>query len=764
MIVAKATKKPLVPAHQSRDDFVEQEKKKRFIPAVFLLFVIGCVAYLRSFLPIRVEAREDEKTEEPNKENGEDAPKEEVRADAGEDEDITGSTERQRGSSTGEPPVRITLAREAEENLQHTVPTSNLNGLERTSKAYVSADSFMEPVRAIESRQTPQASEPIRIGGGGGGGGDSNGPQPGNPGTPDPPRNRAPRVSGPVYLQDTYGCQAFLISVLTLLAGASDADGDNLRVLHVSANWGNLSQTAEGGFSFTHDAGMLGLVKLSYFITDGQAIVPQVAYFNVIEAPPIVGTAGDDNLLGTQCADTIDGSAGDDNIDARDGNDLIIGGLGNDHIVAGAGNDVVYAGPGNDIVFAGAGNDIVFGGAGNDRIFGEDGDDILNGEDGDDFIDGGAGRDIILAGTGDDIARGGAGDDTIDGGEGDDRLDGEGGSDRLIAGAGNDIVNGGDGDDVIFDGAGRDIVSAGNGNDHVVAAADGDADAYDGGAGIDTLDYSESKTGVSVDLVQGVASGDDIGTDTVAGFEKVVGGTGRDVIVAGDGAVSIDGAAGNDRLVGGSFNDVISDGAGSDEVEGGAGDDLILAAADCDDDSYKGGAGFDTLSYATATLSVTVDMSRGRAYGSDIGQDLIESFEKIIGGSGDDHLIAGEGSVTMTGGRGKDTFEFQRKDDDHEPLLVRKITDFTVGDRIIAATYEISYLSDTDAGEQIEDLFDDIYLAGNQSNRPVRFRFEQQDEGAFTMVDVHDRPDHLDEFYTIEVAGHHHLQFTVAVS
>lgn len=117
----------------------------------------------------------------------------------------------------------------------------------------------------------------------------------------------------------------------------------------------------------------------------------------------------------------------------------------------------------------------------------------------------------------------------------------------------------------------------------------------------------------------------------------------------------------------------------------------------------------------------------------------------------------------MTGGSGKDSFEFRRSDEDHEPLLIRKITDFTVGDRIFAATYEISYLPDTDAGQQIADMFDDIYLQGNENNRPVRFRFEHQDDGEFTVVDVHDRPD-VDDFFSIEVAGHHQLQFTVAIS
>jgi hypothetical protein len=96
-------------------------------------------------------------------------------------------------------------------------------------------------------------------------------------------------------------------------------------------------------------------------------------------------------------------------------------------------------------------------------------------------------------------------------------------------------------------------------------------------------------------------------------------------------------------------------------------------------------------------------------------------------------------------------------------MTVRKITDFTVGDRIIAATFEINYLQEDGAEGAISDMFDDIYLTADGDNRPVRFRFEELDNGKFTLVDVHDRPD-TDDFYTIELAGHHHLQFTIAVT
>ena len=486
-------------------------------------------------------------------------------------------------------------------------------------------------------------------------------------------RNRAPRTNGAVNLPDLIGCQAYFIPLLALLAGASDADGDQLRVLGLTASSGTLAPV-EGGWMYTAERGDPREVVFSFAIGDGTVSVGQLAHLRIVDPPPIVGTDGDDNLLGTSCGDVIDARDGHDNIDARQGNDVVLAGNGDDHVVAGDGNDLVQAGAGNDIVFAGAGNDIVFGGSGDDRLFGEAGDDTIFGEEGNDAISGGPGDDILLAGIGDDVVHGDAGNDVLDGGEG---------ADTLYGDAGNDVLDGGEGDDSLH------------------------------------------------------------------------GGEGDDTMIAG---------AGDDTLMGDEGADVLADGLGSDTVDGGAGDDHLTAAADAAPDTYEGGSGEDTLDYSSAFLDIFVDVGAGTAEGREIGRDFIAGFEKIIGGQGNDHLVSGSGPIQMAGGEGDDTFEFKSSDDDHQPDLVRKITDFTYGDRIIAARYEIFYRTTTRrAEEQISDLFEDIYLSENSDRRPIRFRFEQLDNGDLTFVDVHDRPD-PEQFYSIELAGHHDLQFTVVVS
>lgn len=349
-------------------------------------------------------------------------------------------------------------------------------------------------------------------------------PDPGSTDMPDddddeqPATNRAPRVFGPVYLMDVGSCAILLIGLLDLLRNAHDPDGDALSVADISVSSGTIEQTGTG-WLYSAGSRFAGEVTISYRISDGELAVLQTAHFNVLERGVIAGGDGDDNLLGSMCGDDIDGGDGDDNIDARGGDDVVHGGAGNDHIVAGDGDDLVYAGPGDDIVFGGNGNDVIYGGAGNDRLFGDAGHDILYGEDGDDYLSGGAGNDVLYGGAGNDI---------------------------LYGDAGNDILYGGDGDDVLHDGDGEDIVMGGAGADRVVASLDGADDAFDGGEGYDTLDYSAATGSLTIDLAGSQATGAEIGTDTITGFEAVVGGKGDDHFIVGHSAVTLTGGDGDD--------------------------------------------------------------------------------------------------------------------------------------------------------------------------------------------------------------------------
>ena len=701
------------PSQPSRQDYVFEEKQKSsFAPIAFLAVLAGIAVYLKSFLPT-AKAVPDEVTDSPA-----------GVADGKAQETATVDP------ATETPPAAEELQRGAASDSDNVVPMMPRRTITKDMvDSFLASDSpslaftapkpgpapRVEPTPAANDngsapRPVASSAEHERVKSGGGGGSE----EPGVPRRRDEEarrrdderdvqpvgrprdegetggRNRPPRTNGAVILPDLVGCEAYFIPALALLAGASDPDGDKLQVLSLRATSGTLV-AVEGGWMFTADHHDSREVVFNFAIGDGTVSVPQLAHLSIVDAPPIFGTDGDDNLLGTSCGDRIDARDGDDNIDSRQGNDVVVAGNGDDHVVSGDGNDLVQAGAGNDIVFAGAGNDIVFGGSGRDRLFGEAGDDTIFGEHGDDTISGGSGDDVLLAGAGDDVVHGDAGNDVLDGGEG------------------ADLLHGGEGVDKVFGGAGEDVAH--------------------GDAGNDVLD----------------------------------GGDGSDRLYGGEGSDTVLGGAGDDFLSGDEGNDVLEDGAGSDTVDGGEGNDHVKAAADSAPDTYEGGDGDDTLDYSSAFLDIYVDIGSGEAEGREIGRDFIAGFEKIIGGQGDDRLVAGSGSIQMTGGEGDDTYEFKSSDDDHQPDLVRKITDFTLGDRIIAARYEIFYRDGEDGEQEVSDLFEDIYLSENSDRRPIRFRFEKLEDGELTFVDVHDKPD-SEEYYSIELSGHHDLQFTVVVS
>jgi hypothetical protein len=116
----------------------------------------------------------------------------------------------------------------------------------------------------------------------------------------------------------------------------------------------------------------------------------------------ILGTGGDDHLVGTNADDCILGLGG---------NDIIEGGNGNDWLFGGEGDDRLDGGNGTDHLFGGTGDDILIGGNGVDYLDGGDGNDILLGDNGSDVLAGGNGNDVLLDTKGSNSFDGGGGTD-----------------------------------------------------------------------------------------------------------------------------------------------------------------------------------------------------------------------------------------------------------------------------------------------------------------------------------------------------------------
>ena len=229
-------------------------------------------------------------------------------------------------------------------------------------------------------------------------------------------------------------------------------------------------------------------------------------------------------------------------------------------------------------------------------------------------------------GTGNELANvinGNAGDNKLSGLGGDDTMNGNGGNDTLDGGEGDDTLNGGDGNDTILvNFADSDTIDGGIGHDVVnVSGGSGDEAAsvvhsgglitslgglatnveevnLDLGGGTDTLDYTGSTAGVTVNLDTGTASG----FTTIANIENVTGGSAADTLT-GNGAANvlhgggngdtINGGGGADQLFGDGGADIISGGTGTDTIDGGAGDDTIDGGAG--GDTIDGGGDIDTV-------------------------------------------------------------------------------------------------------------------------------------------------------------------------
>ena len=316
---------------------------------------------------------------------------------------------------------------------------------------------------------------------------------------------------------------------------------------------------------------------------------------------PVVG----DNTLtsiifGDDTSETLDGGSGDDTIFGQGGDDLIIGGTDslasrdiNNTIDVVDLADQTESDDGADTLYGGDGNDTILGGQGNDILDGGNGDDVLSGQAGIDIFRGGAGVDTVdysdespfqlLVNLETNVASGGtASGDTFYSIENligsDDRIDrfigtstanhfwGQGGGDYFNGGGGDDILDGGNDGDIIYGEGGDDTIIGGSGQDYL-----------DGGAGIDTVVYTGSSAGVSIDLAAGTASGGDadgpaqivgrgtvIRHDILVGFENVVGSYHDDQIIGTDRANELYGRAGDDTLTGGLGADLLNGGAGID--------------------------------------------------------------------------------------------------------------------------------------------------------------------------------------------------------
>ena len=262
---------------------------------------------------------------------------------------------------------------------------------------------------------------------------------------------------------------------------------------------------------------------------------------------------------------------------------------------------------------------------------------------------------------------------TIVGGPGPDPLVGTAGRDVIAALGGNDRVWAGPGDDLICLGDGNDTLTGGAGDDllFVDDVPDG-ADAFAGGTGVDTAEYSGRATPLAVSLDNRDDDGARDERDNIhVDVENVDGGRGRDtlrgsaednLLRGGDGGDVIESGSGDDVLRGSLGDDIFVPGFGDDSVSGGDGNDRAVAEAGVDGaDRYQGGSGRDIMSYAARTTAIQVFVDGAANDGAASELDNVgaeKDVEHVIGGSSADRFNARAffGGVHFEGRAGDDGF------------------------------------------------------------------------------------------------------------
>src|SRR5262249_48602815 len=208
---------------------------------------------------------------------------------------------------------------------------------------------------------------------------------------------------------------------------------------------------------------------------------------------------------------------------------------------------------------------------------------------------------------------------------------GLGGNDTLEGGPGDDSLDGGSGDDTYVEVPGS--------SDHLF-----DAD------GSDTLDFSKTGSGITIDLSQNAGQSQEVvpgGFVFLSGnFENVVGSPFDDVIK---------GNAGDNRITGGGGNDILSGQGGADTyffAGTGLGSDTIT-------DLHPGNA--DTLNFLALGGPVTLDLTLPANATQVVSPGILTltladplAIVNVVGSAYDDHITGNAAANILIGGGGDD--------------------------------------------------------------------------------------------------------------
>jgi Ca2+-binding RTX toxin-like protein len=166
------------------------------------------------------------------------------------------------------------------------------------------------------------------------------------------------------------------------------------------------------------------------------------------------------------------------------------------------------------------------------------------------------------------------------------------------------------GNDVMTGSAGANSMRGFEGDDEISGL--GGADVIDGGADWDTVRYTRSASGVTVNLATNVNMGGDAAGDLLSNVEAVTGSSHNDTLTGGSGSDVLYGEAGNDTLPGNANNDILYGRSGLDTLTGGDGSDTFV---------FEAASPF-------GNVDVMTDFSTGQSDKLDLS-DLLSAYDSL---------------------------------------------------------------------------------------------------------------------------------------
>ena len=143
-------------------------------------------------------------------------------------------------------------------------------------------------------------------------------------------------------------------------------------------------------------------------------------------------------------------------------------------------------------------------------------------------------------------------------------------------------------------------------------------------------------------------------------------------------------------------------GAGSQRINGLGGDDSLLGSAGAD--ILDGGDGTDTVSYASNSADIEIDLETGTGKGGNAEGDVLISIEDILGGTGNDRLTGNNTDNRLNGFFGNDRLDGGEGDDG------------------LAGSLGNDTLNGGSGNDRLNGGDDDDILTGGSGNDLFRFR------------------------------------------